>query len=1076
MKALKWICLSKVPLALAALAEIIVLKHDGKYETRRGPYHAHKLLRYCGSFLRHNDTYGTIELAHYSVKEYLLKLEGEPELMIFQINEEEDQTELGKDCLGYLLLKDYSFNSGASREEHAQLLRSRPFRGYAVTYWHHHCINSDQNFRDGLFHLTQQLFSPDKNSSFESFIHESYFWKFNYPTMSRVANTVSNTLPIHWACSLRIPELVAWLIEKDPDSVHAMTRFGAPLHCALQNSLSMFRPFNQSFHMLVKALLDGKADVNQSFRQNGRQVISTILNTLDNDTGVLLLQAGVLCDRQCLEELRWTLFDAVEERNVLESDRPYWCDKKAKRKFNGPGPQPPGPPQPSQRLSKYSGPPEQVLIFHVKSQNVEKGLSLLGDGSVDVNLSDASGLCALHYAAFNSNAVLLKALLESGADRHKRDDVGGSAAHYVATSGQGELLDLLLLEPASYLDQDNMGWTPLHVASQSGNWKVISRFCENEQNIQKLNPVDREGFTPFHIAARSGQLQCLQELLKYLSSEDIGRKTDSGNTALHLACLSGSLSTVHMLLDKGLDPNDHSEDMSTPLHMAMAVHDFGIRADIIEALLDHQADPKLIKSDGNFPLHLYFEAFARGPCRGWSMKHHRDVLRRFFDLSSGCANIKNEKGQTPLHKAALTGALGDAEIFAMFIDHGHDMFIEDNEGQSSFQLLLERYFENLSSMPGPPPPPPPGAPYGPRPPPGPSAVASLNMSPLLSLIRRAVDRYPKNPPTAVQVIACKYLTRALASYQWAVSTELVRLVDDLLRHDSPADERPIFLASRLPCPLELFQTIMKKTSDMSLVNIDGWTPLHLAVESGMFTKVQAILEHDPESIHRISQNRRYNTPILNARLYTAIGQEIALYMIDKGADVHFKNGASVSVMHLACETEYLDVLKQFPHSDLRNAGHINCFSNGRDWGGTKCLHLATLAKSLRAVQYLIEEVGMDVDEPSVGNSETSLHIAAFFGDIHMAKYLLSKGADVNESDSAGNTPLSLAFHSTDPEIAQILLDNGATLPSDIKSTVHLEALTWRKPEMRNILKKSMKSRTDAGACQLTIPIFLFQPG
>ena len=60
-----------------------------------------------------------------------------------------------------------------------------------------------------------------------------------------------------------------------------------------------------------------------------------------------------------------------------------------------------------------------------------------------------------------------------------------------------------------------------------------------------------------------------------------------------------------------------------------------------------------------------------------------------------------------------------------------------------------------------------------------------------------------------------------------------------------------------------------------------------------------------------------------------------------------------------------------------------------------------------------------------GKSTKSLHEAAADGDIEQVKLLISKGADVNEKDPGGKTPLHCASEKGHAEVARLLISQGA---------------------------------------------------
>jgi hypothetical protein len=171
-KALQWTCTSRMPLTLKALCEIVALKDGSKNATRPQPIYDRKLLHWCSSFLRHSTTDGLVEVAHYSVKEYLK----EPKYAHFLVTDE-CNAQLGKACLDYLLLKDYEISDQTSYDEHSEILKRRPFRRYAIKYWVYHCTDEDGIFRhEDLLRLAEILFRSTKDGLFYSFSLESYLF------------------------------------------------------------------------------------------------------------------------------------------------------------------------------------------------------------------------------------------------------------------------------------------------------------------------------------------------------------------------------------------------------------------------------------------------------------------------------------------------------------------------------------------------------------------------------------------------------------------------------------------------------------------------------------------------------------------------------------------------------------------------------------------------------------------------------------------------------------------------------------------------------------------------------------
>ena len=61
-----------------------------------------------------------------------------------------------------------------------------------------------------------------------------------------------------------------------------------------------------------------------------------------------------------------------------------------------------------------------------------------------------------------------------------------------------------------------------------------------------------------------------------------------------------------------------------------------------------------------------------------------------------------------------------------------------------------------------------------------------------------------------------------------------------------------------------------------------------------------------------------------------------------------------------------------------------------------------------------------------------LHLAAFFNGPEVAKLLIDNGAEVNAKDEDGATPLHLAAQKNTAAVVKLLIDNGAAVNAKAK--------------------------------------------
>ena len=94
------------------------------------------------------------------------------------------------------------------------------------------------------------------------------------------------------------------------------------------------------------------------------------------------------------------------------------------------------------------------------------------------------------------------------------------------------------------------------------------------------------------------------------------------------------------------------------------------------------------------------------------------------------------------------------------------------------------------------------------------------------------------------------------------------------------------------------------------------------------------------------------------------------------------------------------------------------------------LHFGVLGGNIKTMKYLIAH-GADVDERNV-YGETPLHWCCKEGNIEIAKLLIENGCDIKTKDCDGNTPLHWAAEYNQHEIVSYLLSLNA--PTEKKNS------------------------------------------
>ncbi|NXY25518.1 ANR24 protein, partial [Atrichornis clamosus] len=194
---------------------------------------------------------------------------------------------------------------------------------------------------------------------------------------------------------------------------------------------------------------------------------------------------------------------------------------------------------------------------------------LLRKGLVPTKL-DSEGKSAFHLAATRGNVDCLEAMLAHGVDAMTKDSAGYTALHLASKHGHPQCVSKLLQASCPVDVADGSGRTALHLAAASGCISCSEILCDFKA---PLNIKDKDGSTPLLLAAKMSHSELCRYLLHRgaaVNSRDLqGRWGRAGGhrerprglslhpalpvprTALMLACESGSVDTVEVLVSAG---------------------------------------------------------------------------------------------------------------------------------------------------------------------------------------------------------------------------------------------------------------------------------------------------------------------------------------------------------------------------------------------------------------------------------------------------------------------------------------------------------------------------------------------
>jgi ankyrin repeat protein len=232
-------------------------------------------------------------------------------------------------------------------------------------------------------------------------------------------------------------------------------------------------------------------------------------------------------------------------------------------------------------------------------------------------------------------------LMEAGVNIDYRTPLGETALHSAARS---PVLVRLLLEAGADANVTNcFGTTPLHITHTIGHNSLQSIVLLVEQGHANINAVQADGRTPLHCLLSSQNEGSAEKFLEYNPNCNV--IDNKGNNLLHIL-MEGympNLEIIKSLLKRGTDPNGKNYEGLTPL---LQLYHVNLNyTQIIESFLEAGADINAVDRDGNS---LFFRLLSSHPGMygGDSHKYLTYLIDRGVSPSQ-----RNFHGQTALHMA-----------------------------------------------------------------------------------------------------------------------------------------------------------------------------------------------------------------------------------------------------------------------------------------------------------------------------------------------------------------------------------------------------------------------------------------
>ena len=651
----------------------------------------------------------------------------------------------------------------------------------------------------------------------------------------------------------------------------------------------------------------------------------------------------------------------------------------------------------------------------------------------------------LHLACIRSHKDVVERFLNLGCDVNSVGELGRTPLMYASRGGDHKVADMLLKAGADIGAKDEEGACALHLAARGGHVGVMRIFLDNGVDINERGEHER---TPLLYACRYGYPEFVRFCLD--KGGDLSLKCDT-DSCLHLACKSGSLETVKILHEKGMDIEEPGQMGRTPIMFACR-HG---HLDIVNYLKEKKANLRVADKRGENIFHLSVlggnvdiamgmlppnatmkslcDSLNKSPFEKASAMGHFNMLKYFIEkkielvpiplclISASYnghfplvemltklvedVNHRGEKARTALMSACFSG---HTEIAKLLISKNADTQLTDEYGINCWQsactsgkadivkLLLKQGF-NVKT-------------------PCQNGMTSLMIACrlnhlemfefLLERDRNAVNILDENGLTCLH--HCCFGKHD--------NPQIVKMLIDLQINVNCRDtflKTPAMYSCRNGLK-EILHCLLDHGADLQLACQRGQNCLHYASFSNTKDMIDFLISCD---ININSMDKRSTTPLM---LACFSGKAIAVdHLLDLHADATILDVNGQSCVHMACGEGHIPVLQV-----LQEYG-VDMEMEGK-FGRTPLMYACQNGK-VEVVDYL-RETGIRVlaeDE----NSANALHMCCMSkkDNRDMARKLLQFGINVNSRDKNGMTPIMYACSRGNVQLYDFLYSKGANI-------------------------------------------------
>ncbi|XP_041515455.1 ankyrin-2 isoform X44 [Microtus oregoni] len=316
---------------------------------------------------------------------------------------------------------------------------------------------------------------------------------------------------------------------------------------------------------------------------------------------------------------------------------------------------------------------------------------------------------------------------------------------------------------------------------------------------------------------------------------------------------------------------------------------------------------------------------------------------------------------------------------------------------------------------------------------------------------------------------------------------------DRMERKRKSDSNASFLRAARAGNLDKVVEYLKGGIDINTCNQNGLNALHLAAKEGHVGLVQELLGRG-SSVD--SATKKGNTALHIASL---AGQaEVVKVLVKEGANINAQSQNGFTPLYMAAQENHIDVVKYLlenganqstatedgftPLAVALQQGHnqavaILLENDTKGKVRLPALHIAARKDDTKSAALLLQnDHNADVQSKMMVNRTTEsgftpLHIAAHYGNVNVATLLLNRGASVDFTARNGITPLHVASKRGNTNMVKLLLDRGGQIDAKTRdglTPLHCAARSGHDQAVELLLERGapLLARTKNGLSPL----------